>query len=149
VVATALPYALSATTAVVIGQYVYLVGGQTGAGTPVSYVLRARIYPDGSIGNFTRTGDMQTAVHSPSVVRIGNYLWAFGGYNGGNYATGQRAPIRPDGTLGPWETSLPGGRNIMAAAASYFNGPPYLYKDWIFLASGYSNSVNVNMGSVR
>jgi hypothetical protein len=145
---TTLPYAMGLNGTAVIGEYVYLVGGYASA-VSVKYVLRARIDSDGSIGAFTRTGDMQSAVYGPSVARIGNYLWALGGYNSGNYATGQRAPIRPDGTLGPWETSQPGGRNILPTGASEFTGPPYIYKDRIFLASGYSNGVNVSQGTLR
>lgn len=89
-------------TAVVIGNYLYLIGGTDGQ-TVLTSVERAPIALDGTLGAFAAVPESVLAVgragHTSAVV--GGYVYAVGGTgNAGGLASVERAPINPDGTLG-------------------------------------------------
>lgn len=92
-------------TAAVIGNQLYVVGGN-GPGGPLAHVERAEIRPDGSLTTFTGVTDLRLvtprAGHTSAV--IGDYLYVVGGRDDGGapLASVERAPINPDGTLGPF-----------------------------------------------
>lgn len=89
-------------TSVVIGPFVYVLGGVDGV-HPTSEVERAPILPDGRLGDFSIvTGPRLTrdrAGHAS--VKIGDWLYVLGGYDGAGFLGSiEQAPIRRDGSLG-------------------------------------------------
>ncbi len=107
---TSIPVALKNAHAVVTKDRVYLFGGNNGT-TAVSTIYTAPVNLDGTIGAWTASGNIQTAVEFGQAVVIRNYVYLIGGLNsvGTPITTVQRAPINTDGTLGTWAelVSLP------------------------------------------
>jgi hypothetical protein len=59
---------------------------------------------DGAVGRWQRVSSMVTGRYSFVAASIGNYLYALGGAgSGGRYSSVERATIRPDGSLEPWQ----------------------------------------------
>jgi streptogramin lyase len=79
--------------AVVIGKYVYVLGGTTG-GAYISTIQQARINADGSIGTFaTYPRTMAGANGAFCLVQTGGFLYFLGGENPGFLNIGWSAPI--------------------------------------------------------
>jgi Kelch motif protein len=91
-------------TAAVVGNSLYVLGGNGDAGT-LNGIERATIAPDGSLGAFAPVpGEtLATARARHSSVVLGNWLYVFGGRNSsGDLDTVERASIQPDGSLAPF-----------------------------------------------
>jgi len=88
------------------GDYIYAIGGIDGVDflTSVEY---SRIKADGSLTPWHRTAALNEARGFFDAVAYQGYLYAVGGANGpsGEHLlnTVERAPIRKDGSLGPWQ----------------------------------------------
>jgi Tfp pilus assembly protein PilF len=101
--------------AVVHGDYIYVVGGESSTGLfkgvefgPAPKLLdtveRARINPDGSIGEWTlEPGKMAFPRRGGVVFAHNGWLYAGGGFSGDFLNDMERAKINPDGSLGQWE----------------------------------------------
>jgi hypothetical protein len=92
--------------AVVIGDYLYVIGGANGSGSPLDSVERAQINSDGTLGSFFSAGvSLKTASSAHTLSVIGNYVYVFGGYYGKSAYLGriERAQIHGDGTLGAFD----------------------------------------------
>lgn len=90
---------------VVIGNYLYVLGGAGNTGV-LRDIERASINADGSLGPFSAaSGTMLTDGRSGHVTElIGHYLYVLGGVGGsGSLATIERAAIDADGALGAFE----------------------------------------------
>jgi hypothetical protein len=93
-------------TSVVIGNYLYVLGGYN-AGA-LSSIERAELQEDGTLGNFsTVAGRTLSVPRSRAMAQvIGDYLYVFGGTNEGAahpdsvFSSVERAPILADGSLG-------------------------------------------------
>jgi len=100
--------------AVIHKGYVYVMGGEsleeiyTGAERQkpprlLKSVERARINPDGTLGKWTLE---KVKMHFPrrggEVFAVGDWLYAGGGFGVDFLNDVERAPIRPDGSLGKW-----------------------------------------------
>ncbi len=89
--------------------HLYAVGGMDAAGRYVAEVEYAPILPDGRLGPWRRTSALREPRFYLGAAVLSDYLYAVGGATGprggGNLpsAAVERARIRPDGTLGPWE----------------------------------------------
>ena len=93
------------TTAVVSGDWIYLLGGANGQNgmNLLATVERVKINPDGSLGPWVLEPDlMQTSRRGTVAVAYKNYLYAMGGYSGIFLSSVERAKVKPDGSLGPW-----------------------------------------------
>jgi N-acetylneuraminic acid mutarotase len=91
-------------TSAVAGNYVYVVGGNGNSGL-LNDVERAPINADGSLGAFATVPDvgLVTARDRHTTAVVGNYLYVLGGRGGGgNLNSVERAPIKTDGSLGPF-----------------------------------------------
>lgn len=87
-----------------VGNYVYLIGGiDPFEGTAMASVERAAIGSDGTLGAFETVagGSLNTARGLFTGYNTGSYVYAIGGRNP-YLDTVERAPINPDGTLGPF-----------------------------------------------
>ncbi|MBO9540320.1 IPT/TIG domain-containing protein [bacterium] len=90
----------------VIGDYLYVIGGRTGASAYTGTVERATINADGSLTGFSPVAGTNLvqarAGHTATV--LGGYLYVVGGYNGTYLDAVERAPINADGTIGNFST---------------------------------------------
>jgi galactose oxidase-like protein len=83
---------------------IYVIGGMTQSAL-LADVERATIGADGSLSAFARAGQMLEQRSFPTSVVLGNFLYVLGGtlQSGTVSATMERAPLAPDGSLGPFE----------------------------------------------
>jgi hypothetical protein len=110
-------------TCAVIGSYLYVLAGFTGTSwTPVTSVERATINADGTISTFSTVSGVSLVTWRGAFgsAVIGNYLYAYGGYNGGGLNSVERATINADGTISTFSTvsgvTLTGGWYYMPSA---------------------------------
>jgi len=92
-------------TAVVHGNYVYIVGGGRGehGHDLLDSVERAEILPDGTLGPWViEKSTMNIGRRCSKVVVLGDYMYSFGGFGGILLDTVERAKILPDGSLDEW-----------------------------------------------
>jgi len=106
---SALTFARVQHSVVVIGNYVYAIGGNTGMGL-LDSVDRAPINSDGSLGAFAITASTLVKPRASFTTEIiGSYLYVIGGVSENGTPTGapvdsiERAPIAADGSLGAFE----------------------------------------------
>ena len=89
--------------------HVYIVGGMDNDDRYVAQVEYAPIRADGSLGKWRFTESLGEPRFYLAAAVAGDYLYAIGGANGVRghdnipSATVERAPIRGDGSLGPWQ----------------------------------------------
>jgi hypothetical protein len=93
---------------------IYALGGVDGRNF-LQTVEYAPIRPDGTLGPWHLTAPLNEARGFFDAVAYNGYLYAAGGGNGPNgehlLASVERAPLRSDGRLGPWER-LPAALNL-------------------------------------
>lgn len=112
---SSLNVARSGHAAMIVGGYLYVVGGHDGSGA-IGSVERAVINPDGTIGAFSLvTGSPLLAPRYDHVGLVsGNTLYVLGGSNGASSLnTIEQATISADGTIGSFTTV--GGMNLNTA----------------------------------
>ncbi|MFA6006869.1 MAG: glycine-rich domain-containing protein [Candidatus Paceibacterota bacterium] len=103
--ATPLNAARNIHASVVVGGYIYTIGGIT-SGTSISSVESAKINSDGTLAAWTTltATPLNTARGALSAVVANGYLYAMGGIGGGNLSSIEYAKIYANGTLGAWTT---------------------------------------------
>jgi len=88
---------------------VYLIGGldgnPAGANTPLNDVVRATILPDGRLGAWQTVSTLDSAYGTHGAFLHGGYVHVAGGVENNRRFVDrvQRAALRNDGTIGPWE----------------------------------------------
>lgn len=98
-----------ALAAVVHNHHLYAIGGMDGQGHYIRSVEYAPIHPDGNIGAWRTTSELNQGRFYLAAVALDNYLYALGGGSGerGNdnmpIASVERALVNADGSLGPWQ----------------------------------------------
>jgi Kelch motif len=98
-----------ALAAVASGTHVYIIGGMDNNNRYVSQVEYAPILPDGRLGHWRFTSPLSEPRFYLTSVILDNFLYAIGGANGQRgqdnipSATVERAAIKIDGSLGPWQ----------------------------------------------
>ena len=118
--ASALVTARHGHSSVVIGSYLYVIGGAGDAA--LRSVERAAIARDGSLGPFSTVSGVAlvTARHGHTNIVIGNQLYVIGGAADGILDSVERAIIHGDGSLGPFvavpEAHLVNARDRHASA---------------------------------
>lgn len=120
--------------------FVYAVGGAGAGGVPVASVSYASVNPDGTLGPWTASTALPTALAFPaavaatqrnSAVATNGFLYALGGATnaaGAPVSTVYRAPINTDGSVGAWvtnATALPAPARSVAAIIQY--GSMYVF----------------------
>jgi Kelch motif protein len=131
-------------TSAVIGNYLYVVGGVGNVGSLLTSVERAPIAVDGSLGPFTVVSDVALitarAQHTGVIVR--GFLYVFGGdgFNGGGAV--ERAPIAPDGSLGPFAI-VPG---VSAARSGHMS---IAIGSFVYVLGGVAESTTGTLPSVE
>jgi hypothetical protein len=103
---------------VVVGSYLYVLGGDNGPGA-LNTIERAPINGDGSLGTFAAAGALTTGRDAASAVLTASFLYVIGGNDGTSQVRSvERAAVNPDGTLGPFADAgitLPEARDSMTA----------------------------------
>ncbi len=122
-------------SAVVIGKYLYVLGGETGelgqacSGPETCFtasVERAEIRSDGSLGAWELVGAMLAERWGFAAVVAGTNLYVIGGNDGKQATTSvERATISPAGDVGPWQRATSLKVRRWASAAVHHGG--YLY----------------------
>lgn len=116
--------------------HVYVIGGMDNNDRYVAQVEYAPIHADGSLGEWRFTTPLSEPRFYLAAAIVDNYLYAIGGANGNRgqdnipSATVERALIRPDGSLGPWQrvSYLTTPRRGLQAA---------VYRNHIYAIGGY------------
>lgn len=110
-------------TSVVIGHSIYVLGGVDPQGQLLTSVERATLGPDGLLGPFrTQQGvTLRTPRSTPSSLVAGSFLYVLGGSDstGKMFASIERAPVRPNGTLGAFRPLA--GRKLAIARSDQTN----------------------------
>ena len=123
---TALPSPIAQYGAVAYNGYLYTTGGVQ-ASTITSTVQYAPINGNGTIGSWSTTTALPSAIKLHSTVVYGGYIYTVGGIDKNVLVTStvQYAPINGNGTIGSWSTTtaLPKVMDYVSAVA--YNG--YLY----------------------
>ena len=103
VAGTSLPEIISAGSAVVINNRIYMIGGSN-ATTRLNTVYSACINSDGTIGTWMLYNTLPGIMSLASAVVTKNRVYLIGGYNGSYVNSIYTAPINADGNLGSWTT---------------------------------------------
>lgn len=106
--------------AVVVGNYIYVLGGSSTGGGPLDSVERAQVNPDGSLGPWQAMTSMTTQRHEPAAVAAGGYIYVLGGSNSSGFLNSvERAKVNHDGSLGSWQmaSSMITARRGLAAVS--------------------------------
>ncbi len=129
-------YPRRAPAAVTHNGYIYIVGGIDGNERYVHTVEYAPIKTDGRLGQWRTTSSLNEGRFYNATVAANGYLYALGGGNGApgsnNYpiASVERATIKADGSLGPWQ-------QINAMLSPRRGLKTVLYNDTIYAIGGY------------
>ena len=124
----------AAHASVVIGPWLYVLGGT--AGVPLSSVERAPIASDGSLGRFAIVpgGDLEVARARHAAVVLGNSLYVLGG----TAASVERATIYPDGSLERFAT-VSGVSVISANKTRRLGSVTAVVGDWLYVVGGFDD----------
>ncbi|MGN6106798.1 MAG: hypothetical protein ACTHU0_16945, partial [Kofleriaceae bacterium] len=109
-VSSALVRARGGHASVLIGDALFVIGGNATAGTIdiLRNVERAAIQSDGTLGSFAVVPGVElvTPRHRYAAVLLGNVLYAIGGLGAAMpLASVERATVNPDGSIGPFSTA--------------------------------------------
>ncbi len=147
----------SYTGAAAYNGYLYVWGGyNTSSNVATATVEYAPINSDGTLGSWTSTTSMATAVCRAATASYKGYLYSFGGSttpssgcttsSTGATSTVQYAPLKADGTVGTWQTttSIAYGTSgqVMGAMAGAYNG-------FMYLMGGHNNSAGTSYSDVQ
>lgn len=106
----------------VVGDWVYVLGGNRSGAGVIADIARARVQPDGSLGVFSSAGSLPSPRGYHCAAVLGDWLYLVGGSTTGLAAARDvlRAPIEPDGDLGAFVDTgidLVTGRHAPVCAA--------------------------------
>lgn len=133
----------------VLGDFLYVIGGSTYAGSadkPLASVHAARIFYDGRLSKFIETTPIPKPRHyiSNSTVVMNDTVYVIGGstaiLNGERQATVLWTRPQPSGLLAPWRESKP-FPPAAASCVAAFSTPGYLHMTGGLTASAASNGV--------
>ena len=122
-------------SAVIIGDYLYAIGGANGPlgddNLPSASVERAKILANGELGSWKRQAYLTTPRRGLQAVAYKNYIYALGGYNGQFLKTVERAQVNQQGEITHWieeKKNFLVDRYIHSAA---------IHEDRIYLIAGH------------
>ena len=119
---TPLPQPRYLHAAVIIGDFIYVVGGQVYNGLShdiTKTVLKARINPDGTLSEWSSLPEMNEARHFFSGISIGNKVFAIGGADPSFILSSvEFATVSNEGNLGPWNLTSPLLKPLKLAAVA-------------------------------
>jgi hypothetical protein len=93
-------------SSVVIGDYIYTIGGANGPlgedNIPSAAVERAKILANGKLGDWEFQPYMTSLRRGLQSLAYGDHIYALGGYNGAFLKTVERADVDRDGNISEW-----------------------------------------------
>ncbi len=120
-----LPTLLYSHTADVYNGYLFVTGGNTGS--VVSTVYSAPINGNGTIGTWATLNTLPQLLFDHASVTYNGFLYIFGGSNNGTaQSTVYSAAIKPDGTIGTWNTLSTMPQILLQQKATVANGYVYV-----------------------
>ena len=136
--ATTLPTVYAYSTAIVVKNKVYLLGGYINSSAGTNNIFVADINADGTIGTWGNGPVLPGVVAFSHAFINGNKLYVIGSYSGTASSVVYSASIKEDGTLDIWgsETSLP---------VTYYSGAVVVIKNRVYLFGGYQNGTLSNV----
>lgn len=137
--------------------YLYVWGGyNTSSNAASSSVEYAKINSNGSLGPWQTTTSMHTAVCRAGAAAYNGYLYAFGGStspssgcssaSNGATSTVQYAPLRANGSVGPWQTTTNIAYGSSGAVISPMAGA---HNGYMYLAGGHNNGGGTAYSNVQ
>ncbi len=138
-------------TAAVIGNYVYVFGGNGVFGSTSSLfnsIERAAINPDGSLSPFVVLNDaLPEAGQQMSAVETDKYLYLVGVEDQGDANDGQvwQAPIHPDGSIGQFFEASHLLDGLTSSAVALLGNTMYAFGGWYTPAGGSPDSAYAAM----
>lgn len=115
--ATSMGTARNLPATVIVGNWIYALGGSESCCDGTSSVERAQINADGSLSPWQTATSMNTPRWAPAAVAAEGYIYVLGGQSTTVTNTVERAEVNSDGSLGPWQNMNPmnNRRNAFAA----------------------------------
>ncbi len=117
------------TRAVVVGNFLYVVGGANGCGLGdavlFTSVERAAILPNGTLGPWVAVAALTRGRAHMALVTDGIHLYAVGGFDGSRTNTVDMSTVLSDGSLTPWQLVTPMTIGREAPGAAIVNGMLY------------------------
>lgn len=105
-------------------------GHDANKGVGIKDVEWSRISETGELGPWKRTSPLQVGRYGLATASHGDYFYVMGGLTGTEYLYSiERARLKPDGELTPWEFTSP----LSTLRATYSVA---VYKDWIYAIGG-------------
>jgi len=134
--------------AAAINGFLYAIGGAKGAlgeqNTPVATVEKAKINPDGSLGEWQIEQELTTPRRGLTVNQHNSHLYALGGYNGVFLHSIEHTTVNHDGTLNEWQLSP-----LQSEVDRYIHSST-ISRDTLYLLAGHmKNSNTVSYGDVE
>ncbi len=123
---TALQSSIWNHSAITYNNYVYSIGGQDVFFIRTSTVNFAPINATGSIGSWTTTTALPSALYDVGPIANNGYLYAVGGYDFDDTSTVNFAPINANGSLGTWTTTTALPQKTSRQTAVLNNGTIYV-----------------------
>ncbi len=143
---TTLPANRSRAASVIANGFMYVLGGGNGVdggNTATNTAYYARINADGSVGSFSTTSTLNTAIKGAGVTVVNGYIYLIGGSTGTvgttDSAVVQYARINSDGTLGTWATTTSLTEARDSAGVASHNG-------YIYVMGGNNTTTTRNTG---
>lgn len=138
------PLAIQNARAGACGDFIYVAGGN-GISDYVDNVYGAKVYPNGTLGDWVALPKLPAACNSAFVVSDGQHLYIVGGRNGVDGADGLDTVLyaRPDanGNVAKWKTSyLPTG---------LAPGLVFIKAGFMYVVGGFSSGGNVYRASLN
>lgn len=136
--ATTLPTVYAYSTAVVVKNKVYLLGGYINNSSATNNIFVTDINADGTIGTWGNSSVMPGATAYSHAFINGNRLYVVGGYSGTGLNILYSVDIKEDGSLGIWvtEANLP---------VTFYSGAVAVIKNRVYMFGGYQNSTASNV----
>jgi len=131
-IAGSLPIAIRSAQTVLIGDYIYIIGGY-GSSASLSTVYSAKIKSDGTIECWTQMASLPSVLYNSSSVCTKDRIYLLGGLTTSSVATVYTASILKEGKLGSWttSTSLPAALSCSAVLKTHSR---------VYLIGGYTSS---------
>ena len=150
---TSMPETVNQATSIAYNGYVYEIGGYNGT-TAVSNIYYAPINSDGTLGAWTETTSLPTAVYGATSVEYNGYIYEIGGYNGAAaVSTVEYAQIGNNGSLAT-QSSCPAGWSLDSSRTWCYNNtslPTAVYgatsveyNGYIYEIGGYNGTSSIS-----
>ncbi len=122
--------------------YVFVGGGQLGAGGRASTIYSAQIQGNGILGSWQTLNTMPVSVYDFTLIASSGYLFTIGGTTASTgISVTYSAPIKADGTIGTWSTLATTLPNVITEHDTV------AYNGYLYVVGGYRSDGTTNFES--